>query len=455
MVFPIVHEIAFQEPLEVFQKFANQAGSIFLDSAQLMPNCARYSFIALDPFLLWQGADEADPLTALQQKIKEYPLVTIENMPPFQGGVAGFFSYELANTLEKLPEPKNTEALYPVFTLGFYDLVIAFDLVLRRAWIFSSGYPHKNNEMRMSYAKIRLHGLLDQLSLNKNPVYSEMEISSVQTNFTSDEYQQAVSKVKEYILAGDIFEANLAQRFEARITGNPLQLYRCLRQINPAPFSAYLNFDCVIVSASPERFLKVSNHHVETRPIKGTSRRSDSLEEDKKLALTLKTSEKDISENVMIVDLLRNDLSRVCVDDSVLVTQLCKLETYATVHHLVSVVEGDLQEDADIIDLLRVTFPGGSITGAPKIRAMEIIHEIEKHPRGPYCGSIGYMGFDGSMDTSITIRTLVVRNDKVTFHAGGAIVADSDPLTEYEETLTKAYALLHTLQTVVDYDSVN
>ncbi|HVT62913.1 MAG TPA: anthranilate synthase component I family protein, partial [Legionellaceae bacterium] len=248
----------------------------------------------------------------------------------------------------------------------------------------------------------------------------------------------------EYIKEGDIFEVNLAQRFSAPFT-NPEQsyaLYQRLSQINPSPFSAFLNFgECKILSASPERFIRLENRCVETRPIKGTRARHVDPIQDKQHISELLNSEKDFAENIMIVDLMRNDLAKVCEDDSIIVTQLCAHEVYPTVHHLVSVIRGQLKVSKTAFDLLKAVFPGGSITGAPKIRAMQIIAELEPHCRGPYCGNLILLGFDGYMDSSILIRTFVLNKDKLTFHAGGAVVLDSDPKMEYEETLIKAYAL--------------
>lgn len=257
-----------------------------------------------------------------------------------------------------------------------------------------------------------------------------------------------MQKVRDYILAGDIFQANISQRFSLPKNISSFDLYSQLRKVNPAPFSAYLNFnEIVIASASPERFLKLENNHVETRPIKGTRRRGKNPQEDKELAKELLQSKKDHAENTMIVDLMRNDLSRVCENHSIQVPQHCGLESYATVHHLVSVVQGKLKPDTTAIDLLKATFPGGSVTGAPKIRAMEIIAEIEPTQRGPYCGAIGYIGFNGNMDTSITIRTYCIRDDIITFQTGGAVVLDSEPEKEYEETFTKANALIKAYDT--------
>ena len=270
----------------------------------------------------------------------------------------------------------------------------------------------------------------------------------LRSTFTHRGYLNAVAKVREYIVAGDIFQANLSQRFQAPLREPPFDLYRRLRRRNPAPFAAYLAFDEVtVLSASPERFLRLDpDGQVETRPIKGTRPRGLGPMHDAALGRALAESVKDRAENVMIVDLLRNDLSRVCRPGSVRVPELFALEQHPTVHHLVSTVLGDLEPGADAVDLVRAAFPGGSITGAPKVRAMEIIAELEPTRRGVYCGSIGYLSATGAMDTSIVIRTFVLRDGELYFQAGGGIVADSDPELEYRETLDKAAGLIATLR---------
>jgi para-aminobenzoate synthetase component 1 len=269
----------------------------------------------------------------------------------------------------------------------------------------------------------------------------------VRSNFTRSGYLEAVARVIEYIFAGDIFQANLSQRLQARLVGTPFELYRRLRQCNPAPFAAYLDFGRVVVaSSSPERFLRVHDGRaVETRPIKGTRPRGVGPEHDAALALALAESDKDRAENVMIVDLLRNDLSRVCRPGTVRVPELFALEHYQTVHHLVSTVVGELAPEHGPVDLLRAAFPGGSITGAPKVRAMQIIAELEPTRRAVYCGSIGYLSVTGALDTSIVIRTYLLLGRDVYFQVGGGIVADSDPEEEYRETLDKACGLIAAL----------
>lgn len=466
MKYPLVKEIPYQNSLKIFSYFSQQNAAVFLDSAQLMEHCGHYSFIAIDPFCILlskngeMSLDDknffADPFQVLSEQLAQYTLDTHPELPSFQGGAAGFFSYDLCHHLEKLPRAKMDDMQFPDMALGFYDLVLAFDELKKQAWIFSSGYPEQEKNSRELRAKKRLAWLLNCLAqVSELPLLSKItDTSVVNANFYKEKYHHAVRNVIDYILAGDIFQANISQRFKSHLPSNitPFDLYRYLRNINPAPFSAYLNFsDTIIASASPERFLKLNKHLVETRPIKGTRQRGKTQSDDEKIAKELLHSEKDRAENVMIVDLLRNDLSRVCENHSVQVPQLCGLESYATVHHLVSVVKGTLRKNLNAVDLLRAAFPGGSVTGAPKIRAMEIIAEIEPTQRGPYCGSVGYIGFNGDMDTSITIRTYAIKNNMVTFQAGGAVTADSDPAAEYDETLVKASALHRAL----NHDFVN
>ncbi len=447
--FPLVKAIPWQDPAKIFHLFAERRGAIFLDSARLMQNCGRYSFIGVDPFLIM--GDEAEPFGELKKKLAEFPLGVHEDLPPFQGGVAGYWGYDLCHYLEKIPHPRVDDMQFPNMWVGFYDLVLAFDHELKQAWIFSSGYPEQNIRRREARAKERCQYVLEQIE--HVPALPEImgpfcQPDDIISNVTRAEYLWSVQKVIDYILAGDIFQANISQRFSAPLSADvlPYALYCRLRAMNPAPFAGYFNAgETILASASPERFLHLAQGHVETRPIKGTRSRGKTLAEDAAQANELLRSEKDRAENVMIVDLLRNDLSRVCADHSVKVPVLCGLESYATVHHLVSVVTGKLRVGQTAVDLLQATFPGGSITGAPKVRAMEIIAEIEAHRRGPYCGSLGYIGFDGSMDSSILIRSYAIKNSQITFQTGGAIVADSDPAAEYEETLLKAKVLYDVL----------
>jgi para-aminobenzoate synthetase component I len=467
MTCPLIHKIDYQDPLPMFAHFAEKQNALLLDSAQLHHPCGRYSFIAVDPFctlsskngmVVLNGESFAgDPFQVLKHYLAQFVFDAYPDLPPFQGGAAGYFSYDLYQHLETVPLHKTDDLRCPDIALGFYDIVIAFDHEIKKAWIFSSGFPMKDALARKRHAKERLQWMLHMIHelktiplrttfpLLRGPIMSD---DSIHANFTAENYQRAVQKTIEYILAGDVFETCISQRFKTRLPDavRPFDLYCRMRSLNPAPFSAYFKSnDLVIASASPERFLKLAKGQVESRPIKGTRPRGKNKIDDKALANELMASEKDRAENVMIVDLLRNDLSRVCEDHSVAVPQLCGLESYPAVHHLVSVIKGKLLPHLSAVDLLRAAFPGGSITGAPKIRAMEIIAELEPTQRGPYCGCMGYIGFNGDMDSSIIIRTYVIKNNIVTFQAGGAIVLDSDPVSEYQETLTKAHALRRAL----------
>lgn len=464
MNYPLIQEINYLEPLEVFSLFAQDPGAILFDSANINDDKSQFSFIALDPFLTLSSKNGRtqlgtlsvfeNPFLVLKKYLHEFPLQINPDLPPFQGGIAGYFAYDLCHHLEKLPKHKIDDLNFADMYLGFYDLVIAFDHQNKLAWIFSSGYPEKNNNARKNRAENRcqtLYKRIIQRQHSKHPSDQKLPANcKISSNFTCENYQTMVQRVIDYIHAGDIFQANVSQRFSSLVSQefSSFTLYNNLRKINPASFSAYLNFnDTVLISASPERFLKLSNGMIETCPIKGTRPRGNTPEKDQDLKNELSHSTKDQAENIMIVDLMRNDLSRVCCDHSVEVIQLCKLQSYATVHHLVSTIRGTLKPDVDAVDVLCATFPGGSITGAPKIRAMEIIAELEPTSRGPYCGSIGYIGFDGSMDLSITIRTYAIKNNYITFQTGGGIVADSKPEEEYQEMLTKASALIRALQT--------
>lgn len=447
-------EIPYQPPRMIFQRFANQQGSLLLESSQLRAGCGRYSFIAVEPFemLLCEKTQlRFDPFEKLAQMLAQFTLDPVLGLPPFQNGAAGFFSYDLVRHIETIPTAKLDDMCFPEMAVGFYDLVLGFDEEEKRAWIFSSGYPEKNTKARSHRAEKRADWMMAQLAYLPTyifPAHPVCDKNDIYSNFTKKSYVSAVQDVIDYILAGDIFEANLSQRFQTLLPENyhPYDLYQRLMRLNPAPFSAYLNFpDTVLISASPERFIKLSDRSIETRPIKGTRPRGKTPQEDLMFANELVASEKDHAENVMIVDLLRNDLSRVCENHTVNVPQLCGLESYAAVHHLVSVVTGKLKQNITAVDVLRAAFPGGSITGAPKIRAMEIIAELEPTQRGPYCGSIGYLGFDGNMDSSVVIRTFCIKNNKITFQAGGAVVSDSIPEMEFDETLVKSTALMRAL----------
>ncbi|HKT60691.1 MAG TPA: aminodeoxychorismate synthase component I [Gemmatimonadales bacterium] len=475
------------DPIEVVTRFLDLPGLVFLDSATGPQHAAdahqlgRYSFLTADPArtirsrarrtemggrgLEWTPVD-TDPLFAIRDLLAPHAAAPIAGLPPFQGGAAGYIGYDYGAVLERLPAPRYDDLAIPDVVLGLYDWVIAWDHRVGTAWIISTGLPELGAARevrareRLAMVRERLLGPARRASTQSStpgpedaPSYPVLGVEGAEpiglrSTFTHRGYLDAVTRVRDYIVAGDIFQANLSQRFQAPLIEPEFDLYTRLRRSNPAAFAAYLDYgDLRVMSASPERFLRLDENgrHVETRPIKGTRPRGLGPMHDAALGRALAESDKDRAENVMIVDLLRNDLSRVCRPGTVRVPELFALEQHPTVHHLVSTVVGELDPAAGAIDLLRAAFPGGSITGAPKVRAMEIIAELEPTRRGVYCGSIGYLSTTGAMDTSIVIRTYLALRGRVYFQAGGGIVADSDPELEYRETLDKARALIAAL----------
>jgi para-aminobenzoate synthetase component 1 len=464
--FPLAEELTpAPDPWAVARQLAHLPHPVFFDSAGGPPGLAGYSYVAADPprWLCARGTAGEDPFDLLKSELVAWPAAAAPGLPPFQGGAAGLFGYDLCHWLERLPRPPHDEFQPPDFAVGVYDRVISWDHRQNRAWVVSTGYPETDEPRRLQRAAARLREFLGERAraaafssrLNTDAALdirrSSFPVpgrSNVVSNFDRAGYVAAVRRAVEYINAGDCFQVNVSQRLLAPLAGSPLDLYGRLRERNPAPFAGYFDLGSFqIASASPERFLHVSPAgEVETRPIKGTRPRGRTPDEDRRLAAELLASAKDRAENVMIVDLMRNDLGRVCEFGSVAVHDLCRLESYPTVHHLVSEVRGRLRRGLTAVDLLAAAFPGGSVTGAPKVRAMEIIAELEPTARGPYCGSLGWLGFDGAMDTNILIRTFTAGRGWVQFPVGGGVVADSDPQREYEETLHKAAGLLRALE---------
>ncbi len=442
-------------PESIFCRLHHLPWSAFLDSSLLMPGYGEFSFIGFDPYLVLlhrggetlqlrrEGAAERSaehPFKALRRVLGARRIVGQDpSLPPFTGGAIGYFAYELGRCIERLPAPVLDDIGLPEMALAFYDRVVAHHHRSGRAFLILSGAGDRGRARVEALRRLEAKPVPTAWDEPNGP-------DGFTSNFTREEYLKAVARIKEYILAGDIYQANLTQRFTTLLRQHPWDMYRRLRRINAAPFSAYLNFgDGVICSSSPERFLKVEERRVETRPIKGTRKRSEDPQEDERLKDELAASAKDRAELSMIVDLERNDLGRVCEYGSVKVKEHAVIESYATVHHLVSTVTGILHEGRDEADLLRAAFPGGSITGAPKIRAMEIIDELEPTARSVYTGSIGYLGLNGKSDLNIAIRTIIVRGKRAYFQVGGGIVADSSPQDEYEETLHKGRALFAAL----------
>ncbi len=466
---PLVEELPLPpEPEAAFVRLAGLPHCLFLDSAMRDPVLGRYSFLTADPFdYIECRADGAgDALARLATRLTQFAAAAIAGLPPFQGGAAGLLSYDLNRQLEMLPRPKYDEFQLPALAVGLYDAVVAWDHENGRAWVISHGFPEAGADARQRRARQRLEEFrawlsgaapvaprkghscrvgpirVDQLA----PQFPVGDHQGLVSSFSETSYLDAVRRAIDYVIAGDVFQVNLAQRLLYPARADSTVLYRRLRQRNAAPFAGYFDLgEFQIVSASPERFLSVRDRFVETRPIKGTRPRFADPAADQAAGEELCRSSKDRAENVMIVDLLRNDLARVCEPQSVHVSQLCALEAYRFVQHLVSAVRGRLRKDARPEDLIRAAFPGGSVTGAPKVRAMEIIAELEPTARGAYCGSLGYVGFDGALDLSILIRTIVAGRGWWQAPVGGGIVAQSVPLREYRETWDKAAGLLRAM----------
>lgn len=383
---------------------------------------------------------EEDPFTVIKRLLAPHKVERKADVP-FAGGALGYFSYDLGRSIEPMPELAAQDTPVPELLVGIYDWAIVVDHHIHGCHLVSHTRFHSPESLSALHQ--RLLKPKDQLEKQAFSVVGDIAL-----NMDKPTYAKAFQKVKNYILAGDCYQINLAQRLAVKVKGDAWQAYDQFRQLSKAPFMAYLEVDdgqgmpFEVLSMSPERFLQVSDNKVETRPIKGTRPRHADAELDRLEAESLAHSIKDRAENLMIVDLLRNDIGKVCEIGSVKVDALFRLQRFTNVHHLVSIVRGVLASGYHALDLLRGCFPGGSITGAPKLRAMEIIEELEPHRRGIYCGSIGYIGFDGSMDSNISIRTAVICNQSMTFFAGGGVVADSDCDKEYQETLDKASQFL-------------
>ncbi|MCH8261767.1 MAG: aminodeoxychorismate synthase component I [Proteobacteria bacterium] len=437
----------------LFTPLANEHWSIFLDSGYPYIDLGRYDIIAARPYItLKTFADETeivyangknehssdDPFSLVKTLLgeNENKLSTV----PFAGGALGYFAYDLGRRIEKIPDTSKHDINMPEMAIGIYDWAVVTDHQQRRTWLTGYGKDERTFD--------EWDELLDLFQTNTELVTSktstqEFEVrSDLQANMDDERYARAFNKIKHYIREGDCYQVNLAQRFAIDVACDPWPAYLKLRRLNPAPYSGFFNIsEGTVLSTSPERFLKVDNGLVESKPIKGTRRRSSDVYEDRALSEDLLESKKDRAENLMIVDLLRNDIGKSCRSGSVSVPRLFALESFARVHHLVSTVIGQLAENTHALDLLRGCFPGGSITGAPKLRAMEIIEELEPHRRSIYCGSMAYIGFDGNMDSNITIRTLLHHKDRMYCWAGGGIVTDSRLDAEYQECFDKASAL--------------
>lgn len=465
---------------------------MWLDSADPRPGTGDWSFLALDPFGVLLAEDgtarfvQADTtretrsrgLDALAGLLSAFRSSPVPGCPaPFQGGAAGYLAYDLGAEIEALPPPRSRDLVLPDLELGFYDCVIGWNHRTRGCFVVSTGLPLRG-ERAAVHAERRAAELVEWIRGESAPVgprgglaklaasgaavtrkecgsdagaesreYPVGRHGGLTSGFTREGYEDAVRGAIEKVRAGDVFQVNLSQRFSAAAPRDPAACYLDLRHRAPAPFGAWFGgYRCSIASASPERFVRRSPEgRLEVRPIKGTRPRGADPDSDRRQAEELLASDKDRAENLMIADLMRNDLSRVSRAGTVRATSLFGLESYATVHHLVSVIEGEVRPELGPVEVIRAMFPCGSVTGAPKIRAMELIAELEPVSRGPSYGSLGWIGFDGRLDLNVAIRTVVLAGGRAVFHAGGAVVADSDPAAEYRETLDKARALAGSL----------
>ncbi len=442
--------------LPVFEAIRDKPSVFFLDSSMPGNGLGRYSFLGFEPFGVLRAQANGNFLKSIRELLKKYKINSVNNLP-FCGGAVGYISYDFGFCFEDIPQKPTDRLQLPTAVMGLYDTVIIVDHLKNKLHIVSTGLPEKNSSLARIRAKERLGQVADIVNA-ASPIivgtaqcavptpemtnYDVKKDLDLVSSFTKEEYLSAVKKAKDYIRKGDIYQVNLSQSFSGRNKTDAYTLYQRLRSSSPSNFSAY--FDCgdfQILSSSPERFLDFDGKNVTTRPMKGTRKRGENKKQDRRLKNELTKSAKDKAELMMIVDLLRNDLGRVCEYGSIKVKSMRDIETYSTVYQATAQIEGVLHKDKDRIDLLRACFPGGSITGCPKIRSMQIIEELEPDKRHIYTGSLGYFGFNNTMDLNILIRTILKKDDMIYFQTGGGIVADSDPESEYEETLIKAQGI--------------
>lgn len=463
---PLYTEIPYVSPEALYPVFAGSHSFLF-ESVKGPEKIARYSFIGFEPYMTFLAKDgvvetrsanresssKEKPLKKLGEMLWGYQQMPLLDLPPFQGGAAGLLSYDFVHYLERLPSTTFDDLRIPDAHFCIVDRLISFDHKEKKAWAIAC--PGLRQDMshdpaswydEAEYLLAEICRRIDSLKGEEplqgpGPVGKKIEIIP---GMRKQDYMEMVKRAKEYIAAGDIFQANLSQRISAYIGAlSPWHLYRILRSINPSPFGGFIDFgEYFIASSSPERLVKVKDRMIETRPIAGTRPRGRDFREDEKMRKELLLNEKERAEHIMLIDLERNDLGKVSEYGSVEVDELMITEDYSHVIHIVSNIRGVLTEKKTCLDALKATFPGGTITGVPKVRCMEIIDELEPVRRGPYTGSMGYIGFSGSMDMNIIIRTFVIKNEYAYVQAGAGIVADSDPEREYCETLKKAEALV-------------
>ena len=453
---PIYREIQadLETPVSAFLKVVRGNYSFLLESVEGGEHLARYSFIGTEPshILKTENKNPVDPLRLVEKEFSQFHPVPIADLPRFHGGMVGYLSYEVARYFERLPSPDHDSLSLPESTLMLADTLLIFDHLTHKIKVVS--HAHLDGDIETAYreATHKIDSLAERL---KQPVMLTADssqltaLSDVSSNFSRAEFEAKVSQAKEHIYAGDIIQVVLSQRLARHTNATPFAIYRALRSINPSPYMYYLQLgNSHIIGASPELLVRVEDGVVSNHPIAGTRRRGKDAAEDLALEEELKNDEKERAEHIMLVDLGRNDIGRISEPGTVEVTQLMDIERYSHVMHLVSHVQGRLRAGLSQFDALRACFPAGTVSGAPKIRAMEIIAELEREKRGPYAGAVGYFDFSGNLDTAITIRTIVIKDDIAYIQAGSGIVADSIPEREYQETLNKAQALFTAIDQV-------
>jgi aminodeoxychorismate synthase component I len=487
IIFPLHQEITSGTltPLDALYGIRDLPNPVLLESARVHEKIGRYSFVTADPYLTFRSRSDTvelslpatprgkygkratmnrKPLRKLRELMANYRTQPVPGLPPFTGGCVGYFSYDFVRQFEKIPQTAHDDLGIPEACFLFVDLVVAFDHMQNRCWVIvNPGAREQEMGFRTpepeqwaglyDQAAARLHAIAEKVMSARAPAGDREpgkmpSPAALEPALTQQAFESMVRKCKEYIAAGDIYQANLSQRFSTPLgDADPIRLYSILRDINPSPFAAYCDFgDVKLVSSSPERLVRLAGRKADTRPIAGTRRRGSSGEETRELTADLLTNEKERAEHIMLLDLERNDLGKVCTYGSVTVDEMMVVEDYSHVIHIVSNVEGELAPGCDGFDLIRAVFPGGTITGVPKVRCMQIIDELEPVARGPYTGSIGYLANSGDLDLNIIIRTFVIKDGTAHVQVGAGIVADSDPGREYIETLQKAEALRKALE---------
>ncbi len=458
-----------ETPVSAYLKLRDSSFSYLLESADGGERWGRYSFIGYKPYLtavsrngdmeIWKGTekeiyrDVKNPLDMLRELNEKFIPVSVKDLPPFQGGLVGYFNYDLVRKWERLPgiSPQDEDVPEAVFTAC--RRMIVFDHLTHKIMVIAFAHLQDGEDEKDAFEKagLEVRETIEDLQrpLSRESAEKPFSVSGLEPNFNKKEFEKAVVKAKEYIVSGDVIQVVLSQRFSGEVSGEDFLLYRNLRSVNPSPYMFYLNFgETRIIGASPEILVRLNDKKIELRPIAGTRPRGESPEADQRLERELMADPKERAEHIMLVDLGRNDVGKVAAPGSVSVPRLMEVERYSHVMHIVSRVEGVLKQDMDCFDLFMSAFPAGTVSGAPKIRAMEIISELEPSSRGPYAGAVGYFGFNGNMDFCITIRTITVSKNRLSIQVGAGIVADSQPDKEYEETLKKGAAMFKAIEKV-------